>query len=249
MGRMAKSLRRAALFVALILLAAALAAIAGAVVPRPLFGGGQADTDAPPTRRVMVLANPIHTDIAVAVDADLLARFGFLRAAGLPIDDAGVGWLVFGWGGRAFYLETPTWADLKPGPLARALTLDRSVMHVALAGAIDEGHESVLAIDLSETRHALLLDHLEASFAYDGAGAPILIAGRSYGEYDRFYEANGHFNALVGCNVWTASALRAAGVRTGWWNPLPDSLFWSIETHNALARQPSLDISRSRSQP
>jgi uncharacterized protein (TIGR02117 family) len=46
------------------------------------------------------------------------------------------------------------------------------------------------------------------------------------------YEANGNFNALVGCNTWTAAALRTAGLRTGWWNPLPATLNWSLDLYN-----------------
>ena len=44
-------------------------------------------------------------------------------------------WLILGWGGRAFYLETPDWADLKPMPVIKALTVDRAVMHVGVARA------------------------------------------------------------------------------------------------------------------
>jgi hypothetical protein len=50
----------------------------------------------------------------------------------------------------------------------------------------------------------------------------------------RFYEAQGTFNALVGCNVWTATALRSAGLRTGWWNPLPFLLIRSLWYYNDI---------------
>ncbi|MER9496898.1 DUF2459 domain-containing protein [Mesorhizobium sp. M0587] len=40
-------------------------------------------------------------------------RFHFLVDAGLPSDAPEVRYIVFGWGGRAFYLETPTWSQLK----------------------------------------------------------------------------------------------------------------------------------------
>src|SRR5690606_26188651 len=104
---------------------------------------------------------------------------------GLPVDLAGVEWLVFGWGGRAFYLETPTWGDLRPGPAVRALTLDRAVMHVALAGVIDQGEDSVLVVDLPQKNFERLIRGIEAGFA--GANVetlPILVEGLSYGEYD-----------------------------------------------------------------
>ena len=52
-----------------------------------------------------------------------------------------------------------------------------------------------------------MLAFIRASFAESG-GAPLHIAGAHYGETDAFFEANGSFNALLGCNTWTAAALR-----------------------------------------
>jgi uncharacterized protein (TIGR02117 family) len=53
-----------------------------------------------------------------------------------------------------------------------------------------------------------------------------------YGDNDRFFEANGYFNVVVGCNTWAAAALRAAGLRTGLWNPLPQTLTLSLKLFN-----------------
>jgi uncharacterized protein (TIGR02117 family) len=63
--------------------------------------------------------------------------------------------------------------------------------------------------------------------------------GKSYGSDDAFFEANGYFNALLGCNTWTAAALRAAGVKTGWWTPLPPLLITSLHLHNDVAAVPA----------
>jgi uncharacterized protein (TIGR02117 family) len=217
---------------AALLIAVVVAPLAGALVPRPLVPPAMGET--PATRRVLVLSNPIHTDIALPADPDVLARFGFLEASGLPLDDERVRWVVLGWGGRSFYLETPTWSDLKAGPVFRALTVDTSVMHVAVGGSIDPAGEGVTAIDLDDLRFAKLVEAAAGSFARSGGGEPILVAGLSYGDYDRFYEAEGRFNALLGCNTWTGAVLRQAGLRTGWWNPLPQSLVWSLRAFNDL---------------
>lgn len=209
-----------------------LAPLAGAFVPRPLLAP---DPPGPgPTRRILVLANPIHTDIALPADPDVIERFGFLADAGVPVFAPSVKWLVVGWGGRAFYLETPTWSDLKPGPVLSALTLDRAVMHVDLGGGIEPGAAGVTPVDLAPDAFAEVLQATLAGFARGADGAPQLIEGRSYGEYDRFYEGSGRFNALVGCNTWTSAVLRAGGLRTGWWNPLPQSLGWSLRAFNDL---------------
>ncbi|RWL88196.1 MAG: TIGR02117 family protein [Mesorhizobium sp.] len=215
-------LRYLPLLVGAVLLAAAL----GALVPRPLWPVAMAQGRV--TRRILVLKNPIHTDIAIALDDGIRRRFAFLADAGLPVVASEARYIVFGWGGRAFYLETPTWSRLKAMPVLKALTLDASVMHVDVAGAVKEPHPDVASFDIDEAHFSALLDYIAASFR----NGPVVIDNAGYSTYDRFYEANGQFNALVGCNTWTAAALRAAGLRTGWWNPLPISLGWSLRLYN-----------------
>ncbi|TGQ66593.1 TIGR02117 family protein [Mesorhizobium sp. M00.F.Ca.ET.186.01.1.1] len=215
-------------FLAMLVVALALAATLGTLLPRPLWPAAAMGEG---TRRILVLRNPIHTDIAIPVDDDVRRRFGFLAESGLPVAASEVRYLVFGWGGRAFYLETPTWSQLKAMPVLKALTLDASVMHVDVAGAIAEPHPDVAGFDIDEQHFSALLDYVAASFQQGSAG-PVVIGNAGYSSFDRFYEANGHFNALVGCNTWTAAALRTAGLRTGWWNPLPVTLGWSLGLYN-----------------
>ncbi len=227
------------------MLAAALLVIAslgfGTLVPRSFFASvpGAVATDlqaAASTRTVLVLSSEIHTDLALPATPEVVARFGFMAADGLDPAQPGVEYLIAGWGGRSFYIETPTWSDLKPGPVFSALTLDRSVMHVGLAGEIDPNHPTVKAIELDEDSFERLIQSVLASFSRSSAGAPVIVAGANYGEYDRFYEAEGWFNAIVGCNVWTARMLRQAGLKTGWWTPLPVLLTTSLGLHNPASR-------------
>jgi len=213
----------------LFIVVAALAVALGTLVPRPLWRTVNASTAA--TRHILMLKNPIHTDIAIPVDDRVRQRFHFLVDAAIPADSPEVRYIVFGWGGRAFYLETPTWSELKAVPVLKALTLDASVMHVDVAGDISEPRPDVTGFDIGEERFAALLDFTEASFQ-QGPNGPILVPDAAYSRYDGFYEANGDFNALVGCNTWTAAALRTAGLRTGWWNPLPVSLSLSMRLYN-----------------
>ncbi|MEP6566194.1 MAG: TIGR02117 family protein [Mesorhizobium sp.] len=222
-------MRKLGRFLGLVVVAAALAVVLGTLVPRPLWPAAIANPVI--SRHILVLKNPIHTDIAIPVDDRVRQRFHFLVDAGIPVDSPEVRYIVFGWGGRAFYLETPTWSQLKAVPVIKALTLDTSVMHVDIAGDISEPHPDVTGFDIGEARFAALLDFIEASFQ-QGPNGLILVPDAAYSRYDGFYEANGHFNALVGCNTWTAAALRTAGLRTGWWNPLPVSLGLSMRLYN-----------------
>lgn len=207
----------------------------GTVVPRPFFAryGG----DGEKSREILLLSNPIHTDIALLVDDDLRRDFSEFQEGGIAVNHPAAAYLVFGWGGRSFYTETPTWADLKPMPVLRSLTLDRSVMHVDVKGDFPVDLAGVERLRISEAGYQRLVAAIRASFLRDDDGGGIgdrvrLIPGVSYGLTDAFFEAHGRFNALAGCNTWSAAMLREAGVRTGWWTPLPPFLRWSVALHN-----------------
>lgn len=212
----------------LVLAAICLLVLAGTLVPRPVLAVQEASA---PQHRILVISNPIHSDIAIPIDANVLARFASLVSAGLPADEPGVRYLVFGWGSRAFYIETPTWSDLEAGPLFSALTLDDSVLHVSIAGAIDEAAIPVRGFDLTDAQFDRLLAFIEASFR-EGPDGPVAIPDAAYGAHDVFFEAKGRFTALLGCNTWAAAALREAGLRTGWWNPTPQTLGLSLDLYN-----------------
>lgn len=225
------SWRRPLRWLVAVVFTAGLAVFAGTFVPRPLWPAAKAHAGAGEKHRILVLANPIHTDIAVPITAETLARFPFLGESGMPVAHPNARWLVFGWGGRAFYIETPAWSELKPVPLLKGLTIDRSVIHADVAGEIVEPSDRVTGFEIDTEEYERLLSFIEASFAPMN-GRIEAIPDTAYGQNDRFFEANGWFSAIVGCNTWTAKALREAGLRTGWWNPLPASLSTSLALHN-----------------
>lgn len=225
------SWRRPLRWLAAVVFAAAFAVAAGTLVPRPLWPAAKADAATGKMHRILVLSNPIHTDIAIPIAAETLARFPFLAENGMPVAHPNARWLVFGWGGRAFYTETPAWSELKPLPLFKGLTMDRSVIHADVAGDVIEPSDHVAGFEIGPDEYERLLSFIEASFTRTG-GQIEPIPDTAYGSNDRFFEANGWFSAVVGCNTWTAKALREAGLRTGWWNPLPVSLSASLALYN-----------------
>ena len=202
----------------------------GIVVPRPLWHDGPA-VRTERSQQILVLSNPIHTDIAIPVDSDLLIRFAFLRTTGLDLDNPNLRYLIFGWGGRSFYTETRTWADLKAGPVLKSFALDRSVIHAELGGDIPLDASAVTVVDIDAEGLERLKQFILTSFDRSDSG-PIPLPGSNYGPNDAFFEAQGYFNALMGCNTWTAAALRQAGLTSGFWTSLPWMLRMSLRLHN-----------------
>ena len=84
----------------------------GTLVPRPLLAGGRSAkrrTGASWCSAIRSIpTSPFRSTTACWRTFDSLVH------AGIPVDLPDVRYLVFGWGGRAFYIETPTWAELKP---------------------------------------------------------------------------------------------------------------------------------------
>lgn len=235
-GKIWRSLK----FFAIAAVAMVLLGIAVMLVPRPLSGGltlyAPPDNPGPELRTILLIKNAIHTDIAFPNDASgIVERFRFVANDGLQIEHPEARWIVLGWGGRSFFTETPTWADLKFMPVFRALTVDRSVMHVSVIGTVNGTDTEFKYITLPLEQFEAMLEAAMDGFHKDESGKPVLLEGVAYGKFDRFYEGAGSFNALIGCNTWTASVLRSGGMRTGWWNPLPVSLVTSLEMWNKCA--------------
>ena len=173
-----------------------------------------------------MLSNPIHTDIAIPIDDALARRLSLsLRDAGMPVDHPGARYIVFGWGSRAFYMATPTWAELKPWPLLKALTLDASVMHVDIAGAISRTASGGRGFDVSEARVRGLLTFIRAVFTRmpNGAAVESPDAGLRPSS-TASSRPTADFNRAARLQHLDGARLREAGIAAGWWNPLPVTL-------------------------
>ena len=175
---------------------------------------------------VFVESNGVHTGIVVpkvagGIDWRGLARSEDLRDPRYAAYDH----LSFGWGEKRFYLETPTWAEVKPATIAAAAFGSTATLvhvdHVPLPRASAD----VRRIVLRPAEYRRLAAYIRASLAdVSGNGGGARYPG--YGGYDAFYEARGRYSAVTTCNSWTGAALRFAGVRVGAWTPFPATVLW-----------------------
>lgn len=175
----------------------------------------------PPKRgiTIWVETNGIHTGIIVPKVAAGVDWRPLLRPQHLADPRfASHAYAAFGWGERAFYLETPTWADVRPATvLAAAFGSDRTLVHVDHLPRPRAGPD-VRAVVLRPEEYRRLAAFLRASFADRPTPE------RGYFAWDAFYAARGHYDAIHTCNAWTGRALAAAGVRVGRWTPFP----WTV---------------------
>jgi len=136
---------------------------------------------------------------------------------------------AFGYGEREVYLNTPTWGDLSVRTAFwAALGGGDPLVHVEHVQEPQED-EDTRRIVLRPDEYRRLVTFVAARFRRDGQGRTMPVPGRGYRDNDIFYEANGGYSAILTCNEWTGRALRTAGVRTGLWTPLEQSIMWRLD--------------------
>ena len=165
---------------------------------------------------VFVESNGVHVGlivpkVAAGIDWRTVAPAGDLADPRYGAYDH----LAIGWGERGFFLGTPTWADVRPGPILHAaFGSDATLVHVEHVPGPTPSAD-IRAIVLRPDEYRRLAAFIRASIAERGT------RHAGYGDYDVFYQARGHYDAVHDCNAWVGDALRAAGVRIGWWTPFP----------------------------
>ncbi|MES2442234.1 MAG: TIGR02117 family protein [Pseudomonadota bacterium] len=205
MGRMVWRLVRNLLLALVVLVVGyALAAVAGSAIP---VNGAWQQAEAGVT--VYVIDNGVHTDLVLPAQGwEDLVRPGDLADPA----QAAQSHVAFGWGNRDFYLNTPTWSQVNPLRVVGALAGGgRTVLHVSHIPQPGAGPH-IRAVILRPDEFNRLTAHIRATFA---PGPSV----HGYAANDAFYEAKGSYSAVNTCNQWTATGLRAAGVRMGAWTP------------------------------
>ncbi len=128
--------------------------------------------------------------------------------------------LFVGWGQKDFFMQVPSWAELRPGIALRALAGGPSALRVIYGAADMAKDPECRELTLSDAQYRTLAAYIESELARDAAGKPVSVPGGLYGDQVAFYEGKSRFSAFATCNTWTAEALKAAGLRAPVWTPL-----------------------------
>ena len=96
----------------------------------------------PKTTEIFILTNGVHTDLVVPIQSpqfDWSKEVPFSNTVSKRTDFK---YLAVGWGDKGFYLETPTWSQLKPSVAFRAaFWLSKSAMHCTFYDQMKEGKD------------------------------------------------------------------------------------------------------------
>jgi uncharacterized protein (TIGR02117 family) len=178
------------------------------------------------TVSIYILTNGVHTDIVMPLKNEQIDWSKEVLFENTLSKDTSFNYLSLGWGDKGFYLETPTWADLKASTAFKAaFGLSSSAMHATFYKNMKEGNDCY-RINISKEQYARLIDYVKKSFKYDDQSKLQFIkTDLVYGKNDAFYEGTGKYSLFHTCNTWANNSLKCCGQKAAWWTPFDSGIF------------------------
>lgn len=174
---------------------------------------------------IYILTNGVHTDIVLPLKNEHFDWSKQVNPADTKSKDTSFNYVAMGWGDKGFYLETPTWADLKVSTALKASTgISTSAMHVTFYKNMKE-NASCKKIQISSENYNKLIAYLNKSFQTQSGKFLKIETDAVYGKTDVFYEANGSYSLFYTCNSWANQALKAANQKAALWTISDSGIF------------------------
>lgn len=182
--------------------------------------------NAPEGIPVYIMSNGVHIDLCLPFKSEKNDWSSFIDTTAYEPPKEQFTHITFGWGDKGFFLDTPTWAELKFKTAFRAIFwLSESAMHVSLLEEAPSESDLVKCVYLNDRQYRALVDYVVSSFALLH-GHVDRVDRESYYPHmnDSFYESVGRYNLFKTCNNWANLGLKKAGVKTAVWAPFDKSI-------------------------
>ncbi len=184
------------------------------------------EPDAADDIAIHILTNGVHTDIVMPTRTAEINWDDFLHYEHTKSAKGHYPYVAMGWGDKGFYLETPTWADLRFTTAFKAATgLSTTAIHTTYYRTMNES-ERCKRIMVSKEQYRRLVAHIKSSFKKNADGKFIHIPTHAnYGATDAFYEAIGSYSLFTTCNTWANNSLKIAGQKACLWTAFDTGIF------------------------
>jgi len=182
---------------------------------------------------IYILTNGVHTDLVLPIKTPQIDWSQQLRFENTKGKRTDYNFIAIGWGDKGFYLDTPSWAELKFSTAFNAATgLSTAAIHATFYHRMKEGSDCV-RIDISTNQYQRLIDFIQKDFIRKPNGDVKLIETEAvYSDSDAFYDATGSYSVFHTCNSWTNRALKAAGQKASIWTPFDRGIFHQYQKPN-----------------
>ena len=174
---------------------------------------------------VYLLNTGVHTDIVMPANSELINWTRTFPISNTEAADTASNYLAIGWGDKGFYLETPTWGELKFSTAFKAaFWLSSSALHTTYYTELPNSMEKV-ELKLSKKQYQKLIAYIKTFIKYREGHSQFIKTDAVYGKRDAFYEARGTYSFLFTCNTWVNDALKASGQKSCLWTPFAGAIF------------------------
>ena len=178
---------------------------------------------------IYILTNGVHTDVVLPLKSEHYDWTNQLKPEHTKAKDSTYQYAALGWGDKGFYLETPTWADLKTSTALKAASgLSSTAMHVTFYKDLKESN-SCKKLQISSDNYKKLILFINESFQTKSGEFLKIETDAVYGKHDVFYEANGSYSLFYTCNSWANQALKAANQKAALWTISDSGIFRQYE--------------------
>lgn len=182
------------------------------------------------TIEIYIVSNGVHTDLLLPTD-----NTQFLDSCLLAYQNSNKNtpqYIAYGWGDKGFYLDTPTWADLKFSTAFKATTgLSNTAMHITLyqnKPKVDT--QNVFKIMINANQLEKLREYVATDFDVENNKLKYINCCWYYKDKrDAFYDAKGTYSLFKTCNVWTNNGLKYAGIKTAIWAPFSKCVTYHLK--------------------
>lgn len=182
---------------------------------------------------IFVNTNGVHTNIILPAKTEFFDWNQYLQIK------ENYRYLAFGWGDKEFYLNTPTWDDLKFSVAFKAALLPtKTIMQVYGYSDKPAESETLIKLVLNDEQFQKLNTYVAESFNQNDKNQIIEINPKNkYNFKEKFYLANGTYSLFITCNNWTNKGLKQAGIKNAFWAPFDKSVMYHLKLSQGLIRQ------------
>ena len=181
-------------------------------------------------KEIFISTNGVHTNIILPAKTESFNWNEFLRL------NTDCKYIAFGWGDEEFYLNTPTWDDLKISTAFKAGFLPtKTIMQIYCMKNEPYETESTIKISISNKQFNKITNFVKNSFKLDSNKLIIKVKPNNKFYFkEQFYRANGTYSVFNTCNNWTNRALKQAGVKNAVWAPFDKSVMYHLKKTDSL---------------
>lgn len=178
----------------------------------------------PADYEIYISSNGVHTNIIVPSESKVVDWNSFLNL------DANCHYIIFGWGDKEFYMNTPNWSDIKFVTAFNAAFLPTdAVLQVSYYFEKPKISKYTIKINLSKEQLNQLNAYIYDTFILDDlTGAIEIMPNKISYSYLHYYKAKGKYSLLFTCNNWTSKGLKKVGVKNSIWAPFDKSVMFYL---------------------